>query len=262
MLNKKLRIVKFKGGLGNQLFQYGLYKYFESKNYKVYADLSFYQNQKKYKKISKRKFYLNKILKKNLNVIKKSKNIYQFLISQRLEKFFTKLFKLDINLPLSSWEGYWQDIFFAKYVRKKDFKEEFFKTFEKIPKKYFILHYRSGDFKYSESHIVINHNYYLKALKRFKKLPIIALSDDNKNLKKMLKKININKKIIELKKLNTLDSFKILVSANGGICSNSTFSWWASFINEEKNWVYPYKWLKNINTQDTNLKISKNKIIK
>ena len=78
----------------------------------------------------------------------------------------------------------------------------------------------------------------------------------------MLKKININKKIIELKKLNTLDSFKILVSANGGICSNSTFSWWGSFINEEKNWVYPYKWLKNINTEDTNLKISKKKIIK
>ena len=47
MIKKKIKIVKFKGGLGNQLFQYGLYKYFKRKNFKVYADLSFYKNQKK-----------------------------------------------------------------------------------------------------------------------------------------------------------------------------------------------------------------------
>ena len=123
MLSKKIKIVKFKGGLGNQLFQYGLYKYFESKNYKVYADLSFYKNQIKYKKISVRKFYLNKILKKKLNIVKKPKKLYQFILTQRFEKFFIKLIKSNLNIPFISWEGYWQDIFFAKYVKKKILKK-------------------------------------------------------------------------------------------------------------------------------------------
>ncbi len=262
MLNKKIKIVKFKGGLGNQLFQYGLYKYFESKNYKVYADLSFYRNQIKYKKISVRKFYLNKILKKKLNIIKKPNKSFQSTLTQRFEKFFIKLIKSNLNIPFISWEGYWQDIFFAKYVKKKDFKKSLFRRLKNVPKKYYILHYRSGDFNYSETLIVLDHSYYKKALKNFNKFPIIAFTDDNKNFKKIHKQINSTGKMIELKKTNTIDTFKMIINSNGGICSNSTFSWWGSFLSDEKKWVYPNIWLKRINTLDNNLKIPHNKIIK
>ena len=262
MINKKIKIVKFKGGLGNQLFQYGLYKYFQSKKFEVYADLSFYENQKKYKKISLRKFYLNKILKKKLNVIKLEKNSINFFIFQKFEKILIKLLKLNINIPLKFWDGYWQDIFFAKKINKNDFKKNFFKIFIKVPRKYYIMHYRSGDFKYSKTHTVIDSSYYEKAIKMFRQYPIISLSDDEKNLNKMLEKIKVKKKIIIYKNLNTLNSFKIIIGSLGGISSNSTFCWWGSFLGKKKDWVYPENWLKKIKTKDANLGISKNKILR
>lgn len=261
MIKKKIKIVKFKGGLGNQLFQYGLYKYFKSKKFQVYADLSFYENQKKYKKISLRKFYLNKILKEKLHVIKIEKNSNKFILLQKCEKLLIKLLKLNINIPIKYWNGYWQDIFFAKYVNKNDFKKNFFKNFIKLPKKYYILHYRSGDFKYSDSHVVTDSLYYHKALKKFKNYKIIALSDDDKNLNKMLNKILIKKNIIKLKNIDTMNAFKIIVGCSGGISSNSTFCWWGSHLSKKKNWVYPEHWLKAIKTKDANLAISKNKIL-
>ena len=76
---------------------------------------------------------------------------------------------------------------------------------------------------------MLDHSYYKKALKNFNKFPIIALTDDNKNFKKIRKQISSTRKMIELKKINTLDTFRIIMNSNGGICSNSTFSWWEVF---------------------------------
>ena len=115
-----LKVIKFKGGLGNQLFQYSLYKFFEKKDCKVYADLSFYKNQKKFKKIAKRKFYLNHILKEKINVLDVKNKFIQYSFIQRFEKFFTILLKLGFNLPVVYWEGYWQQFFFAKHIKKKN----------------------------------------------------------------------------------------------------------------------------------------------
>ena len=42
-----MHIVKFQGGLGNQMFQYALYRKFQSMGYDTYADLYHYR-QKKY----------------------------------------------------------------------------------------------------------------------------------------------------------------------------------------------------------------------
>ena len=261
--NKKgLKIIKFKGGLGNQLFQYGLYTFFEKKNYLVLADLSFYNNQRKYKKISKRKFYLNEILKKKLQIIDENTKLYKYMLIQRLENFFIKLLKLNIITKNVYWEGYWQDIFFAKNIKKKMFKNNFLKVSIYFPKNYYILHYRCGDFIHSKDHIVIDAEYYNKALKRFNKYPILAISDDTQNLKKLLKKINYKKKIIEVKKLNTKNTFSLIMNSQGGIASNSTFAWWGSYLSKSTKWFYPNKWMKNVDTIKTNLNITSDKIIK
>ena len=204
---------------------------------------------------------MNKILKKKLRLIKLEKSSIIFIFIQKFEKLLTKLIKLNINIPLKYWDGYWQDIYFANHVNKNDFKINFFRKSIKLPKKYYVLHYRSGDFKYSKSHIITGSSYYKKALNKFKNNQIIALSDDNENLNKMLSKISIKKNIIKLKNINTMHAFKIIVGSSGGISSNSTFCWWGSYLSKKKNWVFPEYWLKTIKTINANLAISKNKIL-
>jgi hypothetical protein len=263
LLKKKrgIKIIKFKGGLGNQLFQYGLYDFFEKKNFLVYADLSFYINQKKFKKISTRKFYLHEIFKKKLKILNEDVKSYEYLYVQKFENLFVKLLKLNIITPNIYWEGYWQNIFFAKNIKKKLFKNNILKISKKFPKDYYILHFRCGDFRHSKDHIVIDADYYKKALKKFSKYPVIALSDDNIQLKRLIKKIDHKEKIIEATELDTLKAFSLIVNSQGGIASNSTFAWWGSFLCKSSNWLYPEKWLRNVNTVNTNLKIANNKII-
>ena len=261
--NKRgLKIVKFKGGLGNQLFQYGLYNFFEKKNFLVYADLSFYKNQENFKKITTRKFYLNNILKKKLKVLNADSKSYQYLLVQKFEKFFSNLLELNIITPNIFWEGYWQKFFFAQNIKKKLFKDSLLRINKSFPKNYYILHFRCGDFRHSKSHVVIDAKYYEKTLKKFKNYTILALSEDYKELKKLLKKINHKNKIIQVNRLDALKTFNLIINSRGGISSNSTFAWWGSYLCKSNNWFYPNKWLKNINTINANLKISNYKIVK
>jgi hypothetical protein len=42
------------------------------------------------------------------------------------------------------------------------------------------------------------------------------------------------------------DAFSIMTSCKGGICANSTFSWWGSYlIDREKIVILPKQWVNN-----------------
>jgi hypothetical protein len=41
-------------------------------------------------------------------------------------------------------------------------------------------------------------------------------------------------------------AFSVMTSCKGGICSNSTFSWWGSYlIDREKIVIFPKQWINN-----------------
>lgn len=101
-----MKIIKFQGGLGNQMFQYALYEKLKLLDKKVYGDLSFYKKRKQhngyelenifkidiYKKYNfiKEKVFQNKKIMKILRKFYKSKVINQndvFYDENILEKY-------------------------------------------------------------------------------------------------------------------------------------------------------------------------------
>ena len=89
MFNIKLNqiIIKFNGGLGNQMFQYAFLKYMESKFDNVYGDLG------SYKKKNSRPFLLEEIFDLKVNVTEiDQKKLDSYakdnLIVRILRKFF------------------------------------------------------------------------------------------------------------------------------------------------------------------------------
>ena len=251
MVNKKFKTVKIKGGLGNQLFQYAFALFLKNKfGAEVNLEISWYKEQ------SFRTFELNNLLAFNRFALVNStpsffnKRINQSYLSENLITF---LIKKNYFLPINFYDGYWQNIFFANFLKDKNFfKSDILK--KKINEDYYVIHLRRGDFRSSKAHIVLSDEYYLKFVEVFKDKKIYIISEEEEDAFNLIKKIKLD---IEYYKCNDLEAFSIIYNAAGGIASNSTFCWWAIFLSESRNWLMPYQWLKKINIIDSKLAIPK-----
>ena len=115
-----------------------------------------------------------------------------------------------------------------------------------------IIHIRGGDFISIKKLNICKVDYYKnsikyalsKGLKSF-----IVISDDQKYSKeiiKELKKCFANLQISLLKSTSIEDDFNIIRSSKLAILSNSTFSWWASFLsNTKKEFLVPSNFSSN-----------------
>ena len=106
------KIVKFKGGIGNQLFQFAFYKFLKSKNFDVGIDISWYEDVQNKNNLTIRKFALNSIINNFPDTIIYKKNLQDKILSFRSENL--KIYLAKKNLFYSNFfDGYWQDIYFA-----------------------------------------------------------------------------------------------------------------------------------------------------
>ena len=253
MKNKKF--IRVWGGLGNQLFQYAFGKFLENK-----FDLEILYNLEWYNKINSRKFILDKIINFENKIIEKEENYLDKLLNYKLERIYKYLVKNNKNIIPKKLIGYWQDLDFAKLITPLDFKKGFFiQDLKDLDSDYYILHFRGGDFYNSKDHKVLDLNYYKEAVTYFHDKLIYCLSDDNLKLESLLNELNL-KNTVQLN-LNELESFKLIYNSSGGIASNSTFCWWASFLSKNNNWVYPKIWLKNRSLVSENLFIENTLLI-
>lgn len=131
------------------------------------------------------------------------------------------------------------------------------------PKEYVGIHVRRGDYlKLPHRHPFCGLNYYLKAIKVFPKgTKFLVCSDDMNWCRKKFK----GNEYLFIDSKNEMIDFYLLAMCNSNIISNSTFSWWASFVNSEnKRILAPSRWfglqLKSISTRD--LYLPKTEIIK
>jgi hypothetical protein len=245
----KSTTIILKGGLGNQLFQLAFACFFKKKFPHVETNLnvSWFKTQKK------RKFNVGKYYSHNFSINYNEISTLDKIFSYRNEKISSYLIK-NFFIYKKIFNGYWQETYYANYLDKKKFNKILFKKKRILPKNYYIMHFRAGDFKLSKSHCVLGYDYYQKCINKYQDLPIFALGD-KMHAETIIKNINTKKKITFLD-LNELDSMRTIINAKGGMASNSTFCWWGVYLNaNKKKFVMPEKWMQNINYSSSKIKL-------
>ena len=189
MANQK--IIRLWGGLGNQLFQYSLGKFLE---YELKKKVTY--NIEWYSYNQNRKFLLNDILKFENTTQSLKINFWSKILNYRMEKIYKYYFKKGFDYSPRVVIGYWQDIFFANYLKNSNFKLNFFDQNNlNLDKEYYVLHYRGGDFFKSKNHIVLSSKYYKKVKDYFKDKILYCVSDDHENLNKLLNELKLKNAI-------------------------------------------------------------------
>lgn len=275
-------IIKITGGLGNQLFQFALgLAIEETLGFQVKYDLS------AYKIVGSRKFDLDKFvgnlkianseeIERNNNVLQKIKfQIFQWVgfpfglkgLKYYLERNFqydANVFDLANDVYLS---GYWQsERYFVNHRVKllerikisDSHSPENMKYLKQIRSSNSVsIHVRRGDYvsnsKANSIYATCDLGYYEKAIQhlsaQFEDLTFFVFSDDMEwvttHFSKFERMIFVNVNLGD----TAFEDLKLMSNCKRNIIANSTFSWWAAWLNQHegkvviapKSW-YTQKW--------------------
>jgi hypothetical protein len=248
---------KLMGGLGNQMFQYAFAKSLSLKyDTPFQIDLSFLNGSQT--GCTKRKYDLD-LFNLKVNVYSgKSSNILinepHFHYSPHLIKSVGDRIKADKNVELL-FEGYWQTpLYFNEFeseIRNSlSFKEGLDTNFNFANS--CSLHVRRGDYvDKSHFHPLLEISYYKKAIDIINPTGQIYVFSDDLNWCKE----NLNfREFTFIEGKSNHEDFKLMSACSNNIIANSSFSWWAAYLNKNKNKkvVAPIRWFTqdHINTSD------------
>jgi len=249
-------IVRILGGLGNQLFQYAYAKSLADKGYHVKIDISAFKNYKLHGGYHLDQFKIdletsssteNFFTKYFFNFPKKEKTLL-------FQKAFLTPFRYKYIKGYFQNEKYFEDIrpiLLKQIMLKKQLSSSTIQYLEEITikKSTCSLHIRRGDYildkKSNQVHGVCDLNYYKEAIKLMREkcdeVHFFVFSDDISWVKKNLKIKNtvyIDHKVIPHEDLHLMSLCKHNITAN------SSFSWWAAWLNQNKNKIIiaPKQW--------------------
>lgn len=267
-------IVKFQGGLGNQMFQYALYKKLLCLGKIVKADISWYNNNNaespreldvvrfpihlNYSRHFERIMYRNFLAK----ALGKCGNMCEGLY---LEKESGRYVPEILKMKYAYLDGYWQTEKYFHDIRNDllqdftfpDLDSQFLEgVYTQIQKTNSVsIHIRRGDYlkHLDQFGNICTEQYYLNAIAAIKEKienpTFFVFSDDMLWAKKFLKGQK-NFFFVDLeKKVNCIYDMKLMSACKHNIIANSSFSWWASWLNqnEQKVVIAPVKW-QNLKT--------------
>ena len=249
--------IKLQGGLGNYLFQIAfLYNYSLENNKKIILDST--NSIKVHNHIESYKENILFNLDFKSNIINDKFNIYN-----ELEFKYNKVPNMDGNIYFN---GYFQS---EKYFKnnKKEILELFSfpkEVIENVKNKYLdilkyntcSIHVRRGDYlKYPNSHPIQTIEYYQNSISFFsEKNKFLIFSDDIEWCKDNFPNEPDKFKFIEGNK--DYEDLLLMSLCNNNIICNSTFSWWAAWLNKNENKIViaPKLWFgdsyKNHDTSD------------
>lgn len=246
-------LVRMMGGLGNQLFQFSFARHLERELGKpVWLDLAYYVRHRVRSPvlgklgIEYRKTALAGYLWYRLN-------------SGRFLRYEEKTFLPDVHLDGSRddayfW-GYWQRAEYASAGRK-----DVLDGFRRFPKRAVVqdlerrildtdstsIHVRRGDYRGIPKFALLTREYYASAL------DAVAARDseswfvfsDETRLEQGLLPAKKDVVYISAYGLKDYEEFYLMSLCRRNICANSTFSWWAAFLNERegRKAAVPAKW--------------------
>jgi hypothetical protein len=181
------------------------------------------------------------------------KKIYNETIDRALQ--YCDIPNIDSDMRMI---GYFQnEKYFIKYRKEildlfsiEPIREEVLRNnYNDLDNSYFI-HIRRGDYVNNRLHYIDLTMYYKKCIEYIKSI------DNNANFYVFSNDIEYCKSLEWLNKedvrfiqnLDELDSLYLMsMCKSGGICCNSSYSWWAGYLNknEGKTVIYPNKWFNN-----------------
>ncbi len=276
-------IVNILGGLGNQMFQYALYRSLLEKKNDVKYDLSGFGNYELHNG-----YELNRLFNITENIATKEectslKDSNTFLGKVKKKVFGSKKthvidkdFKFDpsvFELNQAYLDGYWQSEKYFTSIEDIIRKEFTFKLPMQDPRNKEIvekmkttnsvsLHVRRGDYVTNPSAAKVHGNictldYYEKAIKlvnnKVQDPVFFVFSDDIEWAKENLN-IEHAEYIDWNKGENSYLDMQLMSNCKNNIIANSSFSWWGAWLNsnKEKTVIAPSRWFNDpsLNTKD------------
>jgi len=254
--------IKLAGGLGNYMFQIAA-AYAYGLKYNKKAIFTFESSFVVHKHITT---YKNNILN-NVELIN-NKPFFDFKLFNENGFHYNEIPSIDGDVYLN---GYFQT---EKYF--KEYSDEIRKLFsypdelissakEKMADKYGIyetfesscsIHVRRGDYLNSPNHHPVqNMNYYMKAIKKMPKDSIFLIFSDDISWCKV-NFPDVPEKFIFVEGNTDYEDLLLMSLCKNNITCNSTFSWWAAWLNNNPNKkvTIPSTWFgpayANYNTED------------
>lgn len=267
-------IINVIGGLGNQLFQYALYYYLDINNYNVKLDDSYFDSYKLHNgfeltnafKVQPRMAKRSEV-EKFKHGFKRSNNI--FVLFEKL--LFNKFDVQNTNNKSVKWEyrkskknlalfnltdaylvGYWNKEDYLLEIRETLINNLQFRVRYPLDtinsnvlsllnqENTIAMHVRGGDFRVSAR---LNEDYYIKAIEKISKRIeiklILIFTNDEKFTRELLSDFSYT--IVDNNKGDSsfMDMY-LMSQAKHFVIANSTFSWWAAYLNKNANTVvYP-----------------------
>ena len=270
-----LTFIRLHGGLGNQLFQVATGLSYCKKNNSL--PILVYDE----------KWCSHFNINKSLNTLFKNINKLSYTDFEKLDIDY-KLIKPENNL-LDAYkyfslpeiktiknnvllDGYFQNIQYfydnleeiKNLILDDDYIDSIKKKYMGIENEYFI-HIRRGDYIGNKLYEIDYDTYFSSAInilihcnnnnKNNNKLRLNVLSNDIEYCKlyNVLNKFSSEIDITFIEGVDEIESFYLMTQCVGGILSNSSYSWWASYINnnDDKKFIMPKKWIDNKNINMT-----------
>lgn len=256
-------IAKISDGFGNQLFMYACgYAVAKRLSTKLALDITYLstnnlRNYELYKlnivydklfSVDNIQYPFNIVVRKILHFLFRCQ--YKIFKEKITHKYDKKILSLSRNSYLL---GYWQT---EKYF--KEYRKDILKMFtpryelsqacnsfiEKVKNCNSVaVHVRRGD--YVKLGICLNLSYYQHAFsilnERFNNLTYFVFSDNVEYAKQMFKNMDGTFEYVENSSSNsTLDDFFVMKECKHIIMANSSYSWWAAWLNDNPNKVIIY----------------------
>tara|TARA_A100001011_G_C14322733_1_gene851758 strand:+ start:28316 stop:29086 length:771 start_codon:yes stop_codon:yes gene_type:complete len=237
-------IVKISGGLGNQLFKLNKSLELYEKGNTIFLDLDQYSRDRFdreyhfYKKIPKLKI-LNKSIKKVL--IKTNKITQKIGAFEFYEEKINDITSENLNdiKKISYLSGSWEENTIPT-TNNLNILRSLFKSQELKDENKVCVHFRTKNYD-----IKLHKKYYENSISEFDKSNEFHIyGDDKKFLTEEASSIfkDFNFKIIHN---TTIQDFEEIMTYQNYISSNSTYSWWSIFLNQNKilKVTTPRKWM-------------------
>lgn len=264
------KIVLFREGLGNQLFEFAIYIKFQKNDFDVYADLY------PYRKKTSKPFLIDKVfeinMEKKIGIVSHFYwSIFRILKNKRVcyEKISDRFQKDYLSQKFKFYHGYWQDIRYIEGI-EEDLKNKLvFRDINnstvdcilnKIEKNDSVsIHVRRGDYLQNMDlyNSLSESSYYSKAISYMENIinsPLFfVFSDDIQWCEDNIKGDNII--YVDSSEDDSYEDyydFYLMTKCKHNIIANSTYSWWAAWLNENnsKIIVCPDRWYQ---PQTTNI---------